>query len=552
LERTTAAVLAVLLLGLVPATPVAAAPGVDFIDQPGGGQPGVAWSQQPTVAIRTGNNIVESATGSITLSIVAGTGTGNAVLTCSALTVTLVDGVASFSGCRIDLAGNGYRLRANWSEGGTTDSNPFTVSTGGGATGTKLGFVTQPARGTPNVALASQPRVAVQHASGATVTGVAPTVIILALGANPGGATLTCTGGLAATTSNGVATFTGCRLDKVGVGYAMVATASGLTSATSAQFDVADRLAFAIQPAGAAAGVAFTSQPVVAVRSGPNATATHDSATVIALAIKAGTGATGAVLTCTGGLTKIVSAGMATFSGCAIDRASPTSPANPYVLVATATGLTNAESTTLPVAARATLSIETSAAVITWGSQIVLTVRLDQLGSNRTIQIQGSRDGSTWANIAPVVTNAAGVATRFYSPVTNLYYRAVFGGAPDLAALTSGTTRTVVRQISLLRSINRGFVVSLNAGTNVTFTDTVRPARPELPPATVRFVFYRRGGDGVWRLYDQRDVVINSLGIAATTWNFPVTGEWYVRSQARPTSYNANSVWGGLQRFSIR
>ena len=552
MKRLTAAVLTALLAGLVPFAQVHAAPGVDFTSQPGGGQPGVAWSQQPAVAIRTGNNIVESATGSITLSIAPGSGTPNAVLTCNALTVTLVNGVASFAGCRIDLAGTTYRLRATWSEGGSAESNTFAIGTSGGATGTKLGFVTQPARGTPNVALASQPRVAVQNASGATVTGVAPTVITLALGANPGGAILTCTGGLTATTSSGIATFSGCRLDKVGVGFTIVATASSLTSATSALFDVADRLAFATQPAGAAAGVAFTTQPVVAVRAGANATATHDSTTTITLAIKAGTGAPGAVLTCTGGLTRTVSAGVATFSGCAVDRASPTSPANPYVLVASATGLTNAESNALTVAARANLSIATSSPVITWGSQIVLTVRLDQLGANRTIQLQGSRDGTTWTNIAPVVTDPTGAASRFYSPVTNLYYRAVFAGAPDLAALTSGTVRTVVRQASALRSINRGFVVRLNAGTNVTFTDTVRPARPDLPAATVRFVYYRRGGDGVWRLYEQRHLLINSLGIATTTWNFPVTGEWYVRSQARPTPYNANSVWSGLQRFSIR
>ena len=292
------ALVAVLLAGTLPAQ-VLAATGPDFTVEPGGGQAGAVWGQQPSVAIKTGNNIVTSAIGTITLSINPSSETSGAVLTCTANTVALVSGVAAFSGCRIDLAGSGYRLAATWSEGGTAESNSFTITASGG-TGTKLGFTSQPARGTPGGALAGQPTVAVQNASGATVTNVAPTVVTLALAANPGGAVLTCTGGLGKSTNNGIAAFSGCRLDKVGVGDTLVATATSLTSATSALFDVADRLAFTTQPAGAAGGVAFTTQPVVAVRAGASATATHDSVTVVALSIKAGTGAAGAILTCTG------------------------------------------------------------------------------------------------------------------------------------------------------------------------------------------------------------------------------------------------------------
>ena len=147
--------------------------------------------------------------------------------------------------------------------------------------------------------------------------------------------TLACS---SSTSSNGVATFAGCRIDKVGVGDTLIATATGLTSATSALFDVADRLVFTTQPAGAGGGIAFTTQPVVAVRAGATATATHDTKTPVTISIRPGTGATGAILTCTGGLSRTVVAGVASFAGCAIDKASPTSPANPYVLVASATG----------------------------------------------------------------------------------------------------------------------------------------------------------------------------------------------------------------------
>ncbi len=653
-------VVVLLIAGLLPAQ-VLAATGPKFTVELGGGAAGVVWSQQPQVAIKTGNNIVESATGTITLAISSGTGTAGAVLTCAATTVTLVNGVASFSGCRIDLAGTGYRLTATWSGGGLDESEPFNI-TGAGGTGTKLGFTSQPARGTPSGSLVVQPSVAVQNAGGSTVTNVAPTTVTLAIGANPGGAALTCNGGLSRSTSNGVAAFSGCRVDKVGVGYTLTATATALTSATSALFDVADRLAFTTQPAGAAGGVAFTTQPVVAVRAGASTTATHDSVTSVTLSIKAGTGAAGAILTCTGGLSKVVSSGVATFAGCAIDKASPTSPANPYILVASASGLTSAESvslavtvgpatklvfnaqpgtstaaqpfptqptvaitdaggnivtsgasstrtvtlalganpgggvltctgglskvavagiatfagcaiskagvgytlvasssgltsaTSLPfnVVGGANLTITTSASVITWGGQITITVRIDQSGANRNVLVQGTRDGVNWSTVTTLNTGPSGTASSFYTPVTNLWYRASFAGAADLGALASNTVRTVVRQISILRPTNFGSVRRVSRGATITFVDTVRPARLELAPATVRFVFYRRAAGGAWLFHSQRDVVINAVGQSATTWRFPTTGEWYVRSQARPTPYNANSVWGAIERYSVR
>ncbi len=539
-----------LIAGLLPAH-VLAATGPKFTAEPGGATAGTVWAQQPQIAIKTGNNVVESATGTISIAISSGTGAAGAVLTCAATTVTLVNGVATFAGCRIDKAGTGYRLSATWSQGGSDESASFNIT---GGSGTKLGFTVQPARGTPGVAFAIQASVAIQDAAGTTLPNAPATTVTLAVGANPGGATLTCSGGLSKSTVNGVAVFSGCRLDKVGVGYTVVATAVGLTSAASAQFDVADRLAFTTQPAGATSGIAFTTQPAMAVRAGANATATHDSATVVTLSIKPGTGAPGATLTCSGGLSKTAVNGVATFAGCKIDKASPTSPANPYVLVATASGLTLTESATFAVGSGANLTISNSASVITWASQFTISVRIDQSGASRAVQVQGSRDGANWTAIVSLNTDASGNASYVYAPVTNLYYRAVFAGAPDLGALTSTTTRTVVRQISILRPINRGstLVQPVALGTTIKFTDTVRPARPELPPATVRFVFYRLATDGVWRLHEQRDLVINSLGQASTTWTFPTTGQWYIRAQARPTPYNANSVWGAIQRFSVR
>ncbi len=257
-------------------------------------------------------------------------------------------------------------------------------------------------------------------------------------------------------------------------------------------------------------------------------------------------------MTCTGGLSRTVVNGIASFSGCRIDKPSPTSPANPYVLVATATGLAPATSTAFNVVGGANLTITNSASVITWGGQITITVRIDQSGANRNVLVQGTRDGVNWSTVTTVNTGPSGTTSFFYTPVTNLWYRANFAGAADLGALTSNTVRTVVRQISILRPTNFGLVKRVSRGATITFVDTVRPARLELAPATVRFVFYRRVAGGAWLFHSQRDVVINAVGQSATTWRFPTTGEWYVRSQARPTPYNANSVWGSIERYSVR
>jgi hypothetical protein len=371
----------------------------------------------------------------------------------------------------------------------------------------------------------------------------------LAVAANPGSATLSCTGGLSKASVNGVATFSGCRLDKVGVGYTLTAAATGLTSATSAPFDVADRLVFVTQPSGASAGFAFGTQPQVAVRAGPTNTATHDQATQVTLAIQPGTGAAGATLSCTGGNTKTVVNGAASFAGCKIDKASPAN--SPYQLVATATNLTSATSNSFTVAAGTEITLTPSAGVITWGGTVTLNVQFGLNGANRAFQLQGARDGVSWATITSSTTTASGFASYAYRPATNLYYRVVFAGAPDLGAANSNTARVVVRQIAIFRPTNSGTVKPIARGTSITFVTTVRPARAELPPARVSFVFYRKLS-GVWVLVAKRDVIANAVGQAVTTWTFSPAGEWYVRSIANPTPYNANSVWSAVERYNVR
>jgi hypothetical protein len=189
--------------------------------------------------------------------------------------------------------------------------------------------------------------------------------------------------------------------------------------------------------------------------------------------------------------------------------------------------------------------------VILWGQGFTLGVQFGAGGANRTLQLQGTRDGAAWTTITTLTTDANGRAALDYRPVTNLFYRAVFAGAPDLAAVTSNQVRTVVRGLAVMRPTNGGSTRAVARNSSITFSTTVRPARPELPPSTVSFFFYRQVS-GTWQLATRRDVLATSAGLATTTFTFGAAGQWYVRSQAGPTPYNANSVLTPIERYSVR
>ena len=97
--------------------------------------------------------------------------------------------------------------------------------------------------------------VAIQDASGNVVT-TATNAVTIAIGTNPGGGTLS--GPATVSAVAGVASFSGLTIDKAGSGYTLVASATGLTGATSS--------ALAVTPA-APAQLGFTVQPTDARRA---------------------------------------------------------------------------------------------------------------------------------------------------------------------------------------------------------------------------------------------------------------------------------------------
>lgn len=551
-----------------------------YTQQPSTSPSGVAFATQPKVAIQDAvGNTVTTASASITLAKVNPTTGGPGTLGGCTSAVATVAGVATFAGCAITGTGIGYKLLAEDATGGG-GGHPYTqINSALFDIPDNLGFETQPGGGAGSgskaqggVAFTNQPKVTVRSGTSNFTTNKAAndstTLITLSIksGTGTAGAVLTCDqAGTLLTATAGSAQFTGCKINKSGTAYKLIATSSpayGTNNWESAAFDVvagpATKLTFITQPAGAGAGQAFTTQPVVAITdAGGNVVTTGVSANV-SLTIGVNPGVPAGALSCVPSITIATAtsganAGKATYSGCKI-----TNSGVGYTLNAIATSVVGvvslASATSDPftvTAPGAVITVSTSASVITWGQFVTVTTAFAVNGAGKIFTLQGTRDGFTWSTLATLTTGSGGTAAFVYKPATNLYYRAVFAGSSDLLPGTSNSARTVVRQIALLRPTNGGLIKSIARNTSITFTTTVRPARPELPLAKVSFRFYRLSG-GSWTLVTTRDVYIDALGKAATTFKFTSGGSWYVRTIANPTSYNANSVWSPVERYNVR
>lgn len=346
-----------------------------FTTSPSGGTGGVTFATQPVVTVQdAGGNTVTGDTSSVALAVTGGTG----ALTCTANPKAASSGVATFSGCAIDKAGT-YTLTAT--DGTLTAATTSVTITVGPAV--KLGFTTHPsASSTSGVAFATQPVVAAQDAGGNTVTTYSGSVTLTLSGSGPSGAALSCTAN-PRLASSGVAGFAGCVVDKSGSGYTLTPADGALTAVTSNAFSIAAgaaaKLVFSSQPSSSTGATAFTSQPVVTVQDANGNTVTADASSVT-LTVTSGTGSSGAVLACTNN-PKAASSGIATFTGCSIDKAG-----TGYTLTATDGSLT-ATSTTLAItvgpASKVALTTQPAAgSSVTAGSAFPVVATEQDAGGN--------------------------------------------------------------------------------------------------------------------------------------------------------------------------
>jgi hypothetical protein len=129
---------------------------------------------------------------------------------------------------------------------GKTNGADYGETTAGYNYTYKLTFTTDPSDSYANQPFARQPVVTIQYYYGGTATGLSDNVT-LALSNNAGAGGLIGTTTVAA--SSGVATFTNVGVNMPGDLYTLTASATGITSATSAHsYFPSERLRCAIRP----------------------------------------------------------------------------------------------------------------------------------------------------------------------------------------------------------------------------------------------------------------------------------------------------------------
>ncbi|MDX6216170.1 MAG: trimeric autotransporter adhesin, partial [Frankiales bacterium] len=288
------------------------ASGIAFGTAPDGAHGGIAFTTQPVVNLAdSGGNAVN---GNVTLSLDASTNSEGAVLTCVATTLGTTNGHADFSGCTIDKNGT-YQLTAT---SGTASVNTADLLVTEGSA-SQLVFHTTPTAGTGGTAFGTQPSVDVKDSGGNPASGAV--TLTIAAGSGTPGAALHCASNTESPNASGLATFSGCSIDKAGLGYRLTATVAGTVTVTSAAFDVtvgpATKIAFTAQPGGGAGGEAWDHQPAVSIEdAGGNLVSSATATVTLTRTSGQGSGA----LTCKD-LAVPAQHGVARFDDCAIDRA---------------------------------------------------------------------------------------------------------------------------------------------------------------------------------------------------------------------------------------
>ena len=302
-------------------------PSSAYTTQPAGATAGSTFGTQPVVTVEdaAGNTVTSGADSTINITAAIQTGTGSLQGTTAKAAVA---GVATFTNLRIDTSG-AKTLRASGTLTGpgavTVDSSSFTVGAGAA---TQLVYTTQPSGATAGSVFGTQPVVTVEDAFGNTVTSGADSTINVTAAIQTGTGSLQ--GTITKTAVAGVATFTNLRIDTSGAKTLRASgtlAGPGAVTVDSSSFTVgagaATQLVYTTQPAGATAGSAFGTQPVVTVEDafGNTVTTGADSTINITAAIQTGTGSL------QGTTTKAAVAGVATFTNLRIDTQRRKDPA---------------------------------------------------------------------------------------------------------------------------------------------------------------------------------------------------------------------------------
>ncbi|MBI5699938.1 Ig-like domain-containing protein [Candidatus Saganbacteria bacterium] len=162
------------------------------------------------------------------------------------------------------LQSDGFQIGSGAAAGLATNANGITYryAAWASAPASKVAYSVQPSTTEAGVTMSPSVSVEVQDQYGNLLASDNTTSVSLAIGTNPGSGTLS--GTTSKTVSSGVASFSNLSINNAGNGYTLVASATGLTSATSNTFNItaeATPTITSVSPADLAVGVA-TSETV--------------------------------------------------------------------------------------------------------------------------------------------------------------------------------------------------------------------------------------------------------------------------------------------------
>ena len=246
-------------------------------------------------------------------------------------------------------------------------------------TATALDFQIEPSDTQAGVTM-STVQVRATGASGTTDAAFNGTITV-ALGNNPGGDGV-LDGTTTRTATSGVATFDDLKIDEVDSGYTLIASATDLTSATSASFDITPgalaTLTFVVQPDDEPAGQPIN--PAVTVRA-EDAVGNDLQGVVVTMTVASGPGSFSGASTLTATTN---SSGIATFNNLRIDTPGA------YTIEAESSAVSSGPSASFditpgpPVASQSTITAAPEIIVADGTSTSTITVEIEDAFGNPT------------------------------------------------------------------------------------------------------------------------------------------------------------------------
>ncbi|QRO02839.1 S8 family serine peptidase [Archangium violaceum] len=358
------------------------------------------------------------------------------------------------------------------------------------AAATRLVFSVQPSNAVAGASFSPAVKVGLVDAYGNTVT-TGSNSVTLVIGNNAGGGTLSGTATVNMT--NGVATFSGLSINRVGTGYTLVASSTGLTSATSSVFNItpaaASKLVFVTQPSSTPAGSAITPAVRVAIVDTYGNATTSSANVTLALATNP------ASATLSGTTTVAAVSGVATFGNLSLNKLG-----TGFTLRASATSLTSVVSGAFDV----TPGIPYRAVITRQPTSV-------QAGAPITPAVQ-----------VTLHDQFGNVSTQATTPVV-----VSLGNNPSGATLGGTTTVNAVNGVATFDSLSLGRVGSnytLVAGASGLYSDTsvgfdVRASAP----ARLVFTTPPPARPGAGEAFTVKVAVLDDQGNTVTSSNASIT-----------------------------